>query len=395
MLRLLLVVWLALLPVCAEAAELPEATRSLAEDSADGRIEQHSFLEAAWLGARTCREDALRRDTDKLRTRVRAIVDRMPSTANVSARLGHLHQALHADLLRGPFDPDASEVDTVLRTGRFNCVSSTLLLCLLADEAKIPLEALAADSHVFVRTSGSVHWYCETTCRDWTVRQLDACPEEVQARVRQARVLTRDQLIGKVFYNAGVALLEEEAFAKAVAAFEVACHLDPIDVAAFQNQLATYNNWALATAEREDLPGAIELLERGLRLDPAHGPLVTNDLHLHQRLVRGYCGRGEFATALAALDRAYARRPEAELFGRGRGLVCEWWAREKLSQGEIDEGLVALRELRRVDPAWQATSLRIVQLALRDLESRGEESAAQRLQAIVQETLNGLGDPAA
>jgi tetratricopeptide (TPR) repeat protein len=141
-----------------------------------------------------------------------------------------------------------------------------------------------------------------------------------------SRKISDAALVAKVYYNRGVVLLDQQRFARAVAVTQAALSLDPADERARKNLLAAYNNWALSLCQRGDFADAAHMVIHALEIGPDFAPLVSNDLHIHQQWVLHLCDNGQFAEALTVLQRGYRRRPDAELFDRGRDTVRRWWA---------------------------------------------------------------------
>ena len=74
-----------------------------------------------------------------------------------------------------------------------------------------------------------------------------------------------------------------------------------------------------------ELTHAAQLISQGLRSHPDYQPFLANDLHVHQRWARHLCREQQFAEALDVLDQAHRRRPNVDLFDRGRFAVRQQW----------------------------------------------------------------------
>jgi len=150
------------------------------------------------------------------------------------------------------------------------------------------------------------------------------------------------QLLGKIYYNDGVALLEAGQFAEAVRALRISHQFDAGDRAARDNLLAGLNNWSLAEEDAGRLPLAAELVERGLRLEPTYAPLLANDLHIHQKWALELCDAGRYEEALELLERRHARRPDVRLFDLGRFAVIALWSESLFRGGQFEEAFRVL-----------------------------------------------------
>ena len=92
----------------------------------------------------------------------------------------------------------------------------------------------------------------------------------------EQRILTAEELLGKVFYNRAVVALHSDEFDIALGALAISCTLDPKDVAAQGNLRACINNWALFEFHRQDLKLAKELLAFGISFDLEYQPFHRN-----------------------------------------------------------------------------------------------------------------------
>jgi len=102
--------------------------------------------------------------------------------------------------------------------------------------------------------------------------------------VRQtARVVSPIQAAAMFYYNRGVTLLSAGKYAEAAAANLKALRLDPQNLLARGNLLATLNNWSIELGRQNRYAEAAELLREGLRLDNRHPVLTENLARLQSR----------------------------------------------------------------------------------------------------------------
>jgi len=325
------------------AADLPALLKA---DAADGRLKRLSLIEAALTaeGIHDSRQIAryrlaLKRWRDRLQRSER-------SKGSPADRARAIHRFLHGQMLNGGYQADRCELSRALDRGQFNCVSATILYYHLGTELGLPLAIVERPGHVFCRLKTNPPVDVETTCADW----LDApknSPKRPADRLATSREITPLELVAKIYYNAGVAGLQQRRFRQAVAATQNALRLDPDDPASRDNLLAAMNNWALALCREGQFNRAAELVIRGRRIDPDYPPLAANDLHIHQQWVLRLCESGRYEAAIALLEQGYRRRPDAELFDAGRFAVYRLWAASLLTNGRTDPALDVFAAARR------------------------------------------------
>jgi tetratricopeptide (TPR) repeat protein len=239
---------------------------------------------------------------------------------------------MHATVLSGHYRAESTSLVDALQTGDFNCVSATILFQTLTTPCGLTVTPVATPSHVYCRLSDDQDFDIQTTCPDW-FDYMDR-PELQRAAMRRTpgwspdnepRELTSVQLIGKIYYNRGVFLLNDELFAAAETNFLQSMQLDRIDASAQENLLATWNNWALAKCSQEKFEEASQLLLAGIQHDPLYGPFQMNDLHVHQRWAQALCKQGKFEAASQLLKSCQKRRPDVKSFEESRKAVHHLW----------------------------------------------------------------------
>jgi tetratricopeptide (TPR) repeat protein len=267
-----------------------ELERQLLADAADGRLEQFSLLEAA-LVASDCTDAA---ELDIYSARLRAIAETAdrPCSAAATAqdRAAALHARLHARVLTGEYRSAEYDPRVTFDRGNYNCLTATMLLISLARTCGAQAQALETPGHVAViLTLDGQEFLLETTLKpaDSPVhaptagpvanRPLNSRRSCVMAPTEPSAGRLSDlDLVARCFYNRGVAELEAGDYPRAWQANRAALQLDAGYGAAFDNLIATLNNWALELARGGDSRRALELLDRGQALRPGHAPWSTN-----------------------------------------------------------------------------------------------------------------------
>ena len=297
------------------AVDLSELETRLFADASDGRLDQHTLMEAALVasGVATRAElDALvRRFDERLADWRRGGLDSLPTTRRVAM----LFELMHADLLGGGYRSDCSDLAELLQAGRFNCVSATVIWQCLAEFFDLDSIALESPGHVHAQIIVDGRMIeLETTCPQW-FEILDDPAKQQAARGRvgagappSRRALTSVGLLAALYYNRGIELLERRLYAEAVAANAKALRLDPDSTIAHGNLLAVLNNWALDLGSQGDFERATHLLAESRQAAPDHETFAINYVAVHQQWIDRLIAEQRLVEA-----HGLARRLEVEL----------------------------------------------------------------------------------
>lgn len=219
---------------------------------------------------------------------------------------------LHAQVLRGEYRSDASDLSFALSGGGYNCVGATVLFYCLAERCGLPVSAAETPGHVCALVGESDGAFIvETTCRDWLRVATDSSLRRLSGNARR---LSPQGLAALFYYNAGADLLGERRFAEALAANLKALRLDPANPAARSNFLAGLNNWALECHRNGAFARAVRLLEHGMRMAPEHRPFRINHVAIHQRWIEALVEDERYEAALDCLATARRAAPEEGYF---------------------------------------------------------------------------------
>lgn len=252
-------------------------SRRLMEDAEDGRLDQFELISAALVagGVEGERELAAWSALYRLQRN-----DALKTVRGEQGGALAIHRALHERLLAGGYRAEASDLRHALAEGDYNCLSALAIYVDLCEQAGEKCEIWLKRGHVFaVLGDGEQRAILEPGNPVPAWREL---PEPV----RGERRLNTIELLGKFYYNRGVARLEQGEFAAGLAMLEASSQLDPHDADARSNLAAGLNNWAVTMFREQDFAGAASLIERGLAIDAGFAPLLVN-----QQLVRAKLGR--------------------------------------------------------------------------------------------------------
>jgi|GEM_PF-2948997 len=161
---------------------------------------------------------------------------RLPTTGD-QARAEAIHAFLHERILRGRYEPSASDLGVAMDGGPFNCVSATVIFTLLADRCGVVATAMAVPGHVWCRVEGVPAIDIESTSRDWfairakyqgvPTSQVSAAMARHRRRLIVGQPLDEHKLLAVLHYNRGVSLIHQGRLSAAAWENLQAVALDP------------------------------------------------------------------------------------------------------------------------------------------------------------------------
>ncbi len=301
------------------------------------------------------------RRVEELARRFRADVR---SSANVRTQAAVLLQLLHAEVFTGGYELRCSTLSETLRTGKYNCVTATILYVCLCEEVGLEAWGVEIPAHVYAEVNdGGRPLRVETTCARWFElvdrdpllaersvpgRPADAGSHRGSSRLETAagqdantagpRALDAWQMVAILYYNRGVDHAEQDLYPAAVAANQKALKLDPASRTARKNLLGAINNWALSLADDDQYSEALALLEHGRLLAPDHATFATNVIALYQRWVDQLCRAAQFSEADAVVLSALQKHADARLAAE-QFVVYRRWGSHLVSAKQVDQTL--------------------------------------------------------
>lgn len=267
----------------------------LLDDAADGRWNEHSlFIAAQIAGGITTDAELLAASLD-----YSAVIHEVRSNLTPSLSVEDCAKAvlsfLHRRLFTGGYDLYATSLPEAFASGRFNCVSATVLYNCLATEAGLAVQPLRFPQHTCSQLlDGDRRIRIEATCPDWF--EVRNWPNELrETDERFAGPRDRDDgipisdvaLVAMIYYNRGVEALRHHHLEEAIRLNRLALALDPENPHAQGNLLSAINKLALERAAQRDFTAAITLVEHGLSIDPSHSPLRQNREFIERSQKRG------------------------------------------------------------------------------------------------------------
>jgi hypothetical protein len=338
----------------------------LLADAADGQWQDLTVLEAALVASGVEHASELQAINSRFAVHVERLRQESRYDGSQRDQAVSIQRYLHRELLTGPYDASCNDLKRTLSEGRYNCVTATVLFLAFAEQLELPLTAVHLPGHVRCRLLTHEPLEIETTA---TTVQGAIMPTQSLAAAERGRVISATALIGKLYYNDGLARMAQGDVDGAVESLQRSIALDPHDRAARENLLAALNNGALLLGERQQFAAASRCLARVRELSPDYAALAANDLHVHGQWVAALCEQREFAQALDVLTAGAQRQPQAPLYREGHVAVYRLWVEDLLERGESH---AALAKVTQALARWPGDP-RLV-----ELQARVERQAAPR-----------------
>ena len=207
---------------------------ALFEDTRDGRLNRVG-LEQAILIASEIDQDHLPLYVQKIDSLYNQIALRYPMKKFSPFQKGQtILKFLHQTVLRH-YDASATEIQTALDTGKYNCVSATLLFNILCSRFGVRTAGVEVPTHLYailfdpalkngsveVQTTSPQGFFIKGFFRNEFI--YDSAIQTWQGK----RTITDVELIGVVYYNRGIYWIKQKAFGRALPFYQKALTLDP------------------------------------------------------------------------------------------------------------------------------------------------------------------------
>jgi hypothetical protein len=317
-----------------------ESERQLLADAQDGCLKDFDLLTAAMIagGSPPQKVKFLLEKFDGQLRRIQARTDRQASPI---VRVRQAFRGLHAEILHGGYDIAASNPGEAIQTGRYNCVSATLLFKLIAESLSFEVRVVQTPTHAYCLVKCGEDWVpVECTCPNWFDQVVNQAGPGGLTRVVEkskdteirntlghpmvsksqrpegtlaqdsGRAISDTQLLGTIYYNRGVASLLEQQYETAVVVNLRAIQLDAESRSAWDNLLAGLNNWAIALAERGELAEAAARLQLALACRPDSEPIQANLLRVYREWANKIRRQGDNAAARSRIKNSIDSLPD-------------------------------------------------------------------------------------
>ncbi|MDR2168639.1 MAG: hypothetical protein LBP59_00675 [Planctomycetaceae bacterium] len=337
--------------------------KALLKDAQDGKWDNFDLFRAAIIAEGERNPAKINNYESKLDAILQKTKNNNPIPDEIFIR--NLFEALHGEMMY-KYDINCTNVSNVFETGKFNCVSATVLFNVLGEKANLKIHAIEMPEHVLSRMNfQNKQIDVETTCPKWfridnkedlaaaTLQRVakpePATPnpiaknnineknnqniltqsEQVEKLSRNSRDLTSVQLIAIIYYNTGIDLEKEERYPEAIIANLKALHLDPESENAWKNLLVPINNWAIKLSNGNKTNGikrydlAAILLDQGVYLDPKYENFKINQLHIYYHWIHDLAVNGQIDAAKEVFSYADKRLPNNPILAKLMNTINE------------------------------------------------------------------------
>ncbi len=345
-----------------QSTSLAADEAALLADADDGRLDNFTLAEAGLIASGVLKAEQRKPFLEQLDT-----LTSKAKQATAGARKFALGETLLRWLHRHAFDggyhlPD-SEINKVLSTGKFNCVSSSLIYAIVGRRLGLDVRGVEVPDHVLsIVYDGAAHVDVETTSpHGFDPGNRQAAREQFEKQTGfdyvaerykdQRREIASRGLVAVVYYNRGVAAAEAGQFEESLGYYFRALRIDREFASAVKNALSTFQNWSLKLWKEKKYERAAEVANAGLELAPDHEGLKTNRAAFYTAWAMAEMEAGRDAAAVHVLRQAQEVDPQ------GKYLAMQAWIYIRPSEDAAQEGqwakalLLAESGLKNVDAA--------------------------------------------
>ncbi|MDR2344441.1 MAG: hypothetical protein LBE18_00075 [Planctomycetaceae bacterium] len=337
--------------------------KALFQDAQDGKWDNFNLFRAAMVAEGERDPAKIKNYESKLDAILQRVKTKNQNSSNKNNRSGEiitrqLFESLHSEIMNNQYDINCTNLSRVFETGKFNCVSATVLFNVLGEKANLNVCALEMPGHALSRVYfNNREINIETTCPDWfklkdaenkealaaaTTKRIakseSAIPnppaganmnktdvtesEKLEAASKESRKITPVQLIATIYYNHGVDLLNDKKYAEAAMSNIKALYLDPESETAWGNLMVAINNWAIELSSGNSTNGikrydlAAILLDQGWYIDTSYEKFKTNQLHVYYHWILDLAIKGHIDAAKEVFSYADKRLPNNPILSR-------------------------------------------------------------------------------
>jgi hypothetical protein len=234
---------------------LSQVESRLLDDAEDGKWDEHSLFTAAQIASGVTTEAELLAAALDFAVLAGDLRAKLTPSQSAEQRASATLAFLHRRLLWGGYDLWATELPSVLTSGRFNCVSATVLYNSLAAEAGLTVRALGMPQHTCsLLLDGDRRVRVEATCPDWFEARHRSGRTEVSNALHigsasdstdEGIPISDVALVAMIYYNRGVEALRHNDYKQAIALNRLALSLNPENSAAQGNLRTATSRLAL------------------------------------------------------------------------------------------------------------------------------------------------------
>ena len=344
--------------------------RVLMADARDGKLDEHSFAEAALIASGVSDTSARNRYLKKIDEYEAAVRKATTNLASPFEKGRAILKWIHQHPMSAGYLFPQTDLSTIVDTGKFNCVSSATLYNILSRRLGIDARAIEVPDHAFsIVYHGANHVDVETTTpygfdpqsnerarKQFEERTGFSYVDEKKKDLR--REIDELGLVGVIYYNHGVTHSKKEQYLEALVDYFRALSLDPEFDSSVKNSLAALANWGILLSEDGNFEKAVQVIDVGLALAPQDATLLNNRKATWTQWISATVKDGNTAEALALVRHAHQAVPDGKFLamqswvfigpGEEKVKAKQWPAALALAETSLKQSLEesALKELR-------------------------------------------------
>jgi len=186
-----------------------------------------------------------------------------------------LFRLLQREFLQGPFDAYCPSVGETICTGRYNCLTASILYVEICRQHGITAQVAASAGHVRVQLNlaGTPIW----------VEMTDPVWHPLRTPLSDEHQIDDTQTLARLAYNRGTRLARHGQYAAATRWLRKSVRLDPRYQESKDNLAATFNNWAISQIKAGNLMQARTLVADGLRYRHQSEELLRTQAFLNRQ----------------------------------------------------------------------------------------------------------------
>jgi tetratricopeptide (TPR) repeat protein len=425
-------------------SSLPESERQflekiwnwrIAEPATRKPLEDTALLDAMLFASGVAADDSRTKYADEMKDLAAKAKAAVEGAKTDYERGQSLLKFLHEGVMSKGYAEEQTSLPEVFESGKFNCVSSTALYCLLGSQLDLKLQPFAIPGNI--STSGHASLDLLDGKRRIQVEPTNPDGFDWAAKIKRPGVVVLGyipdrkngyevDLLGiaaSIYTNRGIAFDKAEPPDRSAAAhcYVGALVLDPLDGTGANNLTALINNRGLQLLEAKEFDTAVKMLGFALSLEPKSSNVENNLRSAWAEYISDTMSAGKYAQGLELVRQAAKAVPAESNFKRApywfqqcgeqslqqkewekalqvaeKGLshleekeakeLREWrsgvfrrWSQERLEQKDVEGSAEILKRAMALDESDQAIHNGLgyhTQLALKILEEAQDQAAA-------------------
>lgn len=332
---------------------------ALYEDAADGVLNRLSLEQAVFIASGVSQKE-LPSYIQKIDSVYNKMAVRWPMKSLPPLQRGQvILNFLHKNIFKS-YEASATEVQKTLDTGRFNCVSSTLLFNILCERFGLSTESVEVPTHLYaVLKTPERNFRVETTIPNGFFDIHSRLNEFIYNRLIQTwkgkRTVNDVTLIAVIYYNRGLPWIRDKNYAGALPFYQRAYQLDAQFPDLSSLILDLYTSWGNVFFENQDYEKAAHIYEKGAAFlksgdckssSALKGNLTAALINTANSEMR----RKHWAQASSLLQKAQTIGPLQSMIIHNQKVLFYNWGEDRIQEKMWPEALRIYQTARKIFP---------------------------------------------